>query len=272
MNFIRNTYRFALRTVTPVLILAVCSAPLWAQDKTTTTVRHEAPKYETEVRNARIVYVEGNDLVLRLENGTVEHLIVPDEDRFNIDGKSLTVSELTPGTTLTQTIETVTTPRFVKTVRVLQGKVWHVNRPNHVILTLPDGTNHSYTIPKHAKITVNGQPATGFDLKKGHQLQATIVTDEPHTVIAKSKTVVGHAPAPVTPALVGLLLFNEAPKSVAPTLMPESVAAPVAVASAEPVVAVLPKTASLLPLLGLLGFGVIGVSLALKGLRRSFVA
>ena len=60
---------------------------------------------------------EGNDLVLRVENGRLEHLVVPHSDIFDIDGKGLTVHDLKPGTKPTQTITTSTTPRFVTTVR-----------------------------------------------------------------------------------------------------------------------------------------------------------
>jgi hypothetical protein len=172
---------------------------------------------------------------------------------------------------LTQTIETVTAPRVVSTVRVLKGKVWHITKPNHVILTLPDGTHHSYTIPKHAKITIEGKPATTFDLKKGQTLQATIVTDAPHTVITESKTVVGQAP-PATPPMLGVLLFEGAAPRVAPTLGPDATSDPVTVASAEPVASVLPKTGSPLPLLGLLGISAFGLSLGVRAIRKTVMA
>jgi hypothetical protein len=263
MNFMRNISRFAFRTVVPNLVFVTCSALLLAQDTTTESVQHHPPSYETKVRNAKVVYVEGNDLVLRLENGALEHLIVPDSDRFDIDGKSLTVSELTPGTTLTQTITTVTTPRVVNTVRVLKGKVWHINKPHTVILTLPDGTNHSYTIPKHAKFIIGGKPATVFDLKKGQMLQATIVTDEPQTLVAHGKTVVGQAPPP-TPSVSGVLLFD----TLAPKPGRDASPEPVTVASAETIAPVLPKTGSLLPLLGVLGISAISLSLGARTVRK----
>jgi len=271
MNFIGNLSKLVFRTVVPNLVFITCSALLLAQDVTTESVRHHAPSYETKVQNAKVIYVEGNDLVLRLENGTVEHLVVPDSDRFNVDGKSLAVGELTPGTTVTQTITTTTTPRVVNTVRVLKGKVWHVSKPNTVILTLPDGTNHSYTIPRHAKIAINGKPATAFDLRKGQTLQATIVTDAPETVVTHSKTVVGQAPL-ATPPMLGVLLFEGMTPRVAPTLEPETLSEPVTVASAESVAPVLPKTGSPLPLLGLLGISAIGLSLGVRAIRKTLMA
>lgn len=271
MKNLRNLANLMFRHVIFAVTFATLTAGVWAQDTTTTSVRHHYPSYQTEVRNAKVVYVEGNDLVLKLENGKVEHLIVPDSDRFLIDGKSVTVADLKPGTSLTQSITTTTTPRYVKTVRILKGKVWYVNPPNRVILTLPDNTNQSYMIPSHAKITVAGKKATAFDLRKGMMLEATIVTDEPQTVVTQSKTVVGQAPPPATPPLVGVLLIQPLRLTAVPVSAPEAAPTPVTVASEEPP-ATLPKTGSPLPLVGLLGLLAIATSLGLGAARKSFNA
>lgn len=251
-----------IRKVAYTTFFVLISAGVWAQDTSSVTVRHHAPSYKTIVRNARVVYVEGNDLVLKLADGKVEHLIVPDSDQFLIDGKNVTVHDLTPGTTLTQSITTTTTPRTVNTVRILRGKVWHVNAPASVIVSLPDGTNHLYKVPSHAKFVVNGQPKTVWELKKGMSFEATIVTDEPQTLVAESKAVVGQAPAPETPTLVGVLLIQPMPRSSAPA------SEPVMVASNEPLPATLPKTGSELPLIGLLGGLATAASLGLGSIRR----
>jgi hypothetical protein len=165
---------------------------------------------------------------------------------------------LKPGTKLTQTITTTTTPRYVKTVRVLKGKVWHVKAPDSVILTLPDGTNQLYRVPSHATFIVNGEKKTVFDLKKGMTIEATIVTEEPQTLVSLSKSNVGQAPAPPTPALLGVLLIQRA----APE--PEEVASSVTVEHVE----TLPNTASNLPWVGLLGFLGIGSALGLSTIRK----
>lgn len=227
-------------------------------------VRHSDSSFDTQVRNSEVVYVEGNDLVLKLEDGKVEHLVVPDSDKFTINGSDVTVHELTPGTKLTQTITTTTAPRYVTTVRTLKGKVWHVNaHASSVILTLPDGTNQAYTIPNHAKLTIGGQPKTVFDLRKGMKLEATIVTDDTHTVIERSKSVVGQAPTPpATPRELGVLLIFQ----------PTPVPAPVMVASAEQPASTLPKTGTFLPLAGLLGASVLTMSLGLGAVRQTLRA
>jgi len=239
-------------------------SPASAQDTTTTTIKHGQASFDTQVRNAEVVYVEGNDLVLKLEDGKVEHLVVPNSDRFTIDGSDVSVGQLTAGTKLTQTITTTTAPRYVSTVRTLKGKVWHVNaHASTVVLTLPDGTNQAYKIPNHAKITVGGEPKTVFDLRKGMKLEATIVTDDTHTVIERNKSVVGEPPAPAaTPQEVGVLLFFQ------PTQLP----APVLVASADEPASTLPKTGTFLPLAGLLGALALTMSLGLGVVRQTLKA
>jgi LPXTG-motif cell wall-anchored protein len=252
MNRLNKTAQLFGKGAVSLVVLAAVSLGAWAQKTTATKVKHGPASYETQVRNAEVVYVEGNDLVLKTEGGKIEHLVVPDSDIFSIDGKDLTVSELRPGTKLTQTITTSTTPRYVNTVETIEGKVWHVNAPGSVILTLPDNTNHIYKVPRHATFTVNGKNKTVFDLKKGMTFKATAVSDSEEVVTARVKSVVGQAPPPAMPGEVGVLLFLQ-------TAPP-----PATLASAE----MLPQTGSLLPLMGLLGGGAVALSFGLGAVRR----
>jgi hypothetical protein len=255
MGRIAATFAFA------TVAFGVVLSQVRAQDTTTTTVRHGEASYDTRVRNAEVVYVEGNDLVLKLEDGKVEHLVVPESDTFTVNGSDLSVHELVPGTKLTQTITTTTSPRYVTSIRTLQGTVWHVNAPaSTVILTLPEGKNQSYTIPSHAKITVGGKKKTVFDLRKGMKLEATIVTDDERTVIERSKTVVGQLPAPAaTPREMGVLLI----------LQPTSQTAPTLVASNEEPAPALPRTGTSLPLAGLLGTLALATSFGIGAVRKA---
>jgi hypothetical protein len=207
MQFGLNKARFLALHAASAVIFTLVAAGAHAQDTTTATVRHGEPSYETQVKNAQVVYVEGNDLVLKLENGKVEHMVVPASEKFTIDGRDVTVRDLKTGTKLTQTITTTSTPRCVNTVRVIRGKVWHVSAPGTVILSMPEGKNQVFNMPKDAKFTINGKPMTAFDLRKGMTVTATIVTDEPQTVVAMNKATVGETPAPSTPPMVGVLLF-----------------------------------------------------------------
>src|ERR1700689_3999640 len=231
-----------------IVLALVAFGTAAAQDSSVTTINHGQPSFDTQVKNAEVVCVEGNDLVLKLENGRVDHLVVPDSDKFTIDGKQISVHELVPGTKLTQTITTTTTPRYVNSVRTIEGKVWHVNAPKSLILTLPDNTNQVYNIPNHAKFVIEGRQKTVFDLRKGMKIKATIVTDDEHTVVEQSKFAFGQAPSQ-TPREVGVLLF------FAPT-QPQ-----VTLASAEQPAEMLPETGSPLPLVGLMGILEIAMSI-----------
>lgn len=240
-----------------ILLAVVAFGTALAQDSTVTTRTPGQPSSAVQVKNAEVVYVEGNDLVLKMEDGTEQHLVVPDSDKFTIDGKELSVGELVPGTKLTQTITTTTTPHYVKSVRTIEGTVWLVNAPSTVILTLPGNKNQVYTVPSHAKFIIEGEEKTVFDLRKGMKIKATVVTDEEQTVVEQTKLASGQAP-PVKIPQLGVLLFH-------PSSQPQ-----LTLASTEQPPAMLPETGSSLPLAGLLGILAIGMSMMLGAARRVY--
>ena len=258
MSSLTNKRNLLFQAASCAFVCMIMAVAVWAQDISTQTVQHGPSSFETRVRNAEVVYVDGNDLILKVDNGRVEHLVVPESDKFHVDGREVSVYDLKPGMKLTETILTTSIPRYVNTVRTIEGKVWHVNAPHSVIVTLPDHKNVQYKVPSHAEFTVNGQKKTIFDLKKGMQFSATIITDEPETVLEHSKHVVAEAPpSPELPRRVGALLFLT-PGPTEPTTM----------ASAEQLPEELPKTGSLLPLIGLLGTLATMTSFGVRAIRR----
>jgi hypothetical protein len=94
-------------------------------------------------------------------------------------------------------------------------------------------------------------------------ITATIITDEEHTVMEQTKSIVGEAPAPAIPHELGVLMvFQPRP----------GVEAPVVMANADEAVAsTLPETGSLLPLAGLLGVLGLAMSFGLGAARRASV-
>jgi hypothetical protein len=257
-NLTLTSRSFIYRAATAA-IFAMVTMGAWAQDTTTATYRHGEKSYTTEVRNADVVYVAGHDLVLKQQDGKIEHLVVPDSDRFRIDGRNVSVHELTRGMKLTQTITTTTVPRYVTTIRTVKGKVFHVTPPSTIIVSLPDNSNQVLKVPADTKFKVNGREITAFELRNGMKIEATIVTDSSETVMSQSKKVTGIAPPPVVLPELGVLLIQF------PAATPAVVAVqPVDVASAEPIAATLPKTGTLLPLAGLMGLLSIGGSLGLR--------
>jgi hypothetical protein len=244
------------------IVFLVFAVAMLAQDTTRTQTTTGAGSKNFKVERGEVVYVSGNDLVVKMENGDIRSVTVPDSARATVDGRELSVHELKPGMKLQRTIVTTATPRTVTTVRTIQGKVWQVSAPNSVILTLPDNTNKQYRIPKDQKFMIDGREVTAFELKKGMNVSATVLTAVPETVIAEQRKVTGSAPPPPpTPPIQGALLIETTP---APAPAP----APAQVAAAEPAPAKLPKTASALPLVGLLGLLCSGLSVGMRMLRN----
>jgi LPXTG-motif cell wall-anchored protein len=244
----------------------VTTAVVWAQDITTSTTQKGTSTYETEVRSGTVVYVSGNDLLVKLSDGEVEHFVVPDSATFTVDGKQMTLRELKPGTHLTQRITTKTTPTLITTVRTIDGKVWHVNPPSYVILTLPDGTNKEYKVPKDQIFNVNGTKETVFQLKKGMTVSATVVKEEPVTYVSESKGVTGVMPkahakvTPPVPETVDVLLVESSNPAPQPTQT----------AAAEPAPQALPKTGSEWPLVGLVGLATLGAGMLTRRIRMAW--
>jgi hypothetical protein len=258
MKKLTGSSRLFIYRAAAAAIFAMVTMGAMAQDITTTSYKHGEKSYNTEVRNAEVIYVAGHDLVLKQADGKIEHLVVPDSDRFRIDGRNVSVHKLTKGMKLTQTITTTTAPRYVTTIRTVKGKVWQVHPPYTIIVSLPDNTNQVLKVPGDTKFNVNGKQITAFELKKGMKIEATIVTDSTETVMSQEKKVTGIAPPPVALPELGVLLIQlPAPRIVVAT-------PPVTVASAEPLADTLPKTGSLLPLAGLMGLLSIGGSLGLR--------
>jgi hypothetical protein len=156
---------------------------------------------------------------------------------------------------LQRTITVTKTPTVITTVKTVTGKVWHVTPPSTVILTLEDGTNQQFKIPKDQKFNVNGQMTDAWGLKKGMQISATKIVEEPVDVYDRHTKLAGTMPPPPPP-----------PPADVPILVAEATPPPApAAAPAE-----LPKTGSILPLIGLLGGLSLVSSLGLKVIRSTF--
>jgi hypothetical protein len=247
---------------TTVFTGLMVTAGAWAQDTSvSTTSQTGEAKVTTDVARGEVEYVSGNDLVVKMSDGQVKHFVVPAGFKFNVDGKDLTVGQLKPGMHLTRTITTVTVPKTVTTVRTIEGKVWYINPPSTIIVQFPDGTNKQYKIPSGQKFSVDGDMKDAFHLKKGMNISATVVTDAPVTVASQDRTVTGRTPPP-PPQL-------PAPQPNVQTAIlvetPGPAPAPAA-SSVQTAKATLPKTASEVPLIGLIGLVLLTAGLTWKKL------
>ena len=242
-------------------ICSVFAVPSIAQVQTQQSTTAGPASKEVKVERGEVVLVEGNDLVVKMEDGSFRHIAnVPDSAKITVDGKQLGIHDLKPGMKLQRTIITTTAPQVVTTVQTVTGKVWHVTPPNSVILQLENNTNESFKIPKGQKFNVNGEMVDAFGLKKGMVVTATKIVEVPETVVSQQKHVTGTMPvAPVAPpADVPILIAKEEPT-------PAPAAGEASAAPAK----TLPKTGSKLPLIGLLGLLCLTASLGVKFLRAN---
>jgi hypothetical protein len=248
----------ALTLVAGVICVAF-TLSMSAQVDTTTKTTSDTAEVQTQVESGEVVTVSGNDLVVKMADGTIRHFAnVPDSATVLVDGHTLGIHDLKPGMKLQRTITTTTTPKTITTVQSVTGKVWFVSPPNSVILTMADGKNQQFKIPKNQKFNINGQMVSAFGLRKGMNVSATKVVEVPVTDVSQSRSVTGEMPPPPPP-----------PPDV-PVLVVEELVAPVEVAQAQASApAELPQTASQLPLIGLLGLLSLACSLGLRMARKS---
>ena len=247
-----------LLTLAAGTICLVFALSLSAQVQTETSSSSQNPTVTTKTVGGTIVYVNGNDLIIKLDSdGSLKHFSnVSPTATAMVDGKEITIKDAKVGMHLTKTITTTTTPKIVTTTQSVTGTVWQVSPPNSVILTLADGKNQQFKIPKGQKFNVDGQETDAWGLKKGMKISATRVVEAPETVVTQQASITGTMPPPPPP-----------PPADQPILV--AVVVPVPAAAPEPAAApaALPKTGSSLPLIGLLGFLSLAASFGVRAVR-----
>ena len=228
-------------------IAAVCVTATIASAQTTSTT--------SETKKFTIISAEGNQVVAKLPEGTRE-LTVPDDFRFtSADGKQLTAAELKPGMTGTAVITTKTTVIPVTVTEVKNGEVMQALGTSILVRTAEGMKMFTQSdIDKRGiKIVRDGKPAQISDFRANDRISATIITSRPPRVLTDRE--------------VQATLARASP-STAPAASASRSAARASAPSAETPKA-LPKTASSLPLLGLVGLASIAAGLAMTVRRRA---
>ena len=179
----------SLRAISNGVVVVAMTTSLAAQ----TTAPAGPAEVKTEQITGEVVWVEGNLLVAKLLPGGLYRVFdVQPGRQFIIDGKTLLIGELKLGTILTATATTTTQPVTVRTATVVNGTVWWA-QGNYVVLTLENGQNRAYTVPDSFRFTVEGKPATAYELKKGMKVSATKIVEEPRTEISTKTVITGKA-------------------------------------------------------------------------------
>jgi LPXTG-motif cell wall-anchored protein len=243
------------------VLVAAATAAIWmntanAQVQSSTDTKEGASTKAVSVERGEVLMVDGNDLFVKMDDGQVRHFPnISESARVEVDGQQVGIHDLKPGMKLQRELTVTTTPRMVTQVQTVTGKIFHVTPPITVILTMDNGQNQSFKIPKDQKFNVHGEMVDAFHLKKGMVISATKVTEVPETVVAHERKVTGTMPPP-PPA---------PPPADAPVLLVETThvtpaAEPTQTAAVEPAPQELPKTGTEMPLIGLIGLAALAAA------------
>jgi hypothetical protein len=221
----------------------------------------------SETKTFEVLALNGNNLVVSLPEGTRE-LTVPDDFRFVVDGRSLSVRELQVGMKGTATITTRTTVTPVTVTEVRNGTVLQAAAGTIVVRTGDTEIkrfSQDDVDKRGVQIMRDGRPAQVSDFREGDRLSATIITSKPPLITTEREvqaTLARATPPPAAPV--------PAP-APAPPRAAAAPAPPPALESPDPAPEpsrTLPKTASSRPLVGLASVLLLAIGLALTTLRR----
>jgi hypothetical protein len=216
----------------------------------------------TDVKKFEVIAVDGNDLVVRLPEGT-RQINVPPGFVFTVNGKPMSVSDLRPGMSGTATITTTTTVTPVTVTEVKSGTVALVSG-TAVYVRTPEGVRlftQSELDKRGVKIFVDGKPRAVSELHEGNRLTATIVTTKPPSIVTEKEVQATLAKTAAAPAA-----------SAAPAPAPSAAQAGAPASPAQQPVATtartLPSTAGSLPTVGLAGLVLLAIGAFATRRRR----
>jgi len=168
-----------VRTILAAAVVSLTAGVALAQPTTSTA---------TAVKAFEVLAVEGNTIDVSLPEGTRE-ITVPDDFRFTVNGQQLSVHQLKPGMKGTATITTRTTTTPVTVTEIKDGTV-AMQTGSSIIVRTDEGFK-SFTqgdIDKRGvKIIRNGKPAQVSDFRQGDKLSATIITSLPPKVVTEQE-------------------------------------------------------------------------------------
>ncbi len=232
----------------------------------------------SDTKKFQVISVTGNQLVVRLPEGTRE-LTVPDDFRFNVDGKMLSVHELKAGMSGSATITTKTTVTPVTVTEVKNGTVMQASGASVIVRT--DEGIKMFTqgdLDKRGiKVMKDGKVAELSDLHANDKLTAVFITSKPPRVVTEKEVAAtlaqsgGGAAGAAAGAGAGAgAAAKPAPAGAAstPAAAPSAAASGTSGAAGGAPARKLPKTATALPLLGLVGLTSLLAGLGLTVRRR----
>lgn len=222
-----------------------------------------------DLKSGEVIAVKGNQLIVKGAEG-VKEFVVPDDFRFDLDGRQLSVHELQPGMKLTALITTTTTPVDLRATELRDAEVIFTNGASIVVKNAEDGKYRRFTNAQLEEMDLvvykDGKVVSPSSLRKGDRISAVVVTKLPPGELTEREVMVLVQNAASIPpgAAPARRVTTQNPAIVPPPAPPPEPPTP-----PPPPPAALPKTASPLPVVGLFGAMALAAAAGLT-LRRRF--
>jgi hypothetical protein len=140
--------------------------------------------------SGEVLQVDGFNLVVKMiPSGEVRTFTAQQGRTATIDGKTVTLDKVSPGTVLTAKVTWVPAPENVTTVN---GEVLFTSFP-YVSVKLADGTIKQFTVPEDFEFDYNGRKGKRTDLRPGIKLSAVRLNEDPATKITPESPITGKA-------------------------------------------------------------------------------
>ena len=198
-----HTFRIA------VLLGALCVVTSAAAQTSPPAQKSETTTMQTTQKSGVIETIYGNHVVLKDADGTTHEYTVPQDFKFQMAGKPITVADLRPGMKVDATFTKETTVHEVTLTRNVTGQVAQV-APGGIVVRDSSGKLTSYaardwegndlTILRPGRELPWRPEEIGWQqLRVGDKLNATIVTTLPPKVVTK-ESISAHVTAPASGA------------------------------------------------------------------------
>ena len=241
----------------------------------TTTTEMGKPETTRSKRivNVTVVSVNDNKVVAKDAAGKATEYTIPEDFKFQFEGREIGVADLKPGMHVSATVTTTTTMTPVYVTEIRTGRVVAVSGQN-VIVRGPDGNRVFSNVDvekRKARIMRDGKEVSLIELRPGDNLTAVIVTDEPLKVVSEREVqaIVSAALQPAqAPAAAPAAAPTDVPAAAAPADVPAAAAPADTPAPAAAPAAEAPETAKKFPMAGWLIAILIVVLLLVFLLRR----